>query len=141
MSRFIKQYLTVMLLLAAISLSGCATTVATSGRIALHDKNARTGTTFTDRDRQLIRRYYKSRRQGKRKFSPGLAQKGKLPNGLAKRDSLPAGRRLRGLPGDLEFHLTKLPKEYVRVIVGGDVVIMNRTTRVVIDIYRDVFVD
>jgi len=135
-----KQSLLATLLFAAISL-GCATTIATSGRLVLHDKNTRIGTTFTDRDRQLIRRYYKSRRQSKRKLSPGLAQKGKLPNGLAKRDSLPPGLRLRGLPNDLEFHLIKLPKEYVRVIVGGDMVIMNRNSRVVIDIFRNVFVD
>ena len=130
-----------MLLFAAMSLAGCATTVATSGRVVLHDKSSRIGTTFTGRDRELIRRYYKSLRQGKQKLPPGLARKGKLPNGLAKRDRLPPGLRLRSLPVDLDFHLTKLPKEYVRVIVGDDVVIMNRNTRVVIDIYRDVVVD
>jgi len=116
-----KQYLLVILLFTATSLAGCATTVATSGRVVLHDKNTRIGTTFTGRDRQLIRRYYKPQRQGKRKRSPGAGHKGKLPNGLAKRDSLPMKLRLRSLPEDLEFHLTKLPKKYVRVIVGGDV--------------------
>ena len=141
MSRFVKQQLFVILLITATSLAGCATTIATSGRIVIHDKNISVGIVFTDRDRQLIHRYYESLRHSRRKLPPGLAKKGRLPHGLAKRDQLPPKLAKRSLPTDLESSLSPLTKGYVRVVVGSDVVIMNRSTRVVIDIYREVVVD
>lgn len=113
----------------------------TSGTIVIHDENVSIGITFTDRDRQIIHSYYKSHlgKSKKHKTPPGLAKRdADLPHGLAKRDQLPPGLQSRGLPQDLESQLTILPRNYVRVIVGGDVVIMDRNTRVVIDIYRDV---
>ncbi|MEE8388734.1 MAG: hypothetical protein V3R65_09175 [Acidiferrobacterales bacterium] len=136
-----KQKFFMVLLLAAASLAGCATMVTTSGNIVIGDKNVSVGIVFTDRDHRLIRRYYESHhsRYKKRRVPPGLAKRGgKLPHGLAKRDRLPPGLRLRGLPEDLESTLSPLSKRYVRVVVGSDVVIMDRNTRVVFDIYRAV---
>jgi hypothetical protein len=46
--------------------------------------------------------------------------------------------RWRYLPSALEQRLTRLPPEYVRVVVGTDVVIMNVRTRVVFDILEDI---
>jgi len=115
--------------------------VATSGRVVIHDDNVRIGIVFTNRDRQLIHRYYESHRHSRRKLPPGLAKKGRLPHGLAKRDRLPPGLAKRSLPADLESSLSPLSKGNVRVIVGTDVVIMNKNTRVVIDIYRDVVIN
>jgi hypothetical protein len=46
--------------------------------------------------------------------------------------------RWRYLPYELEQRLTRLPAEYVRVVVGTDVVIMNVRTRVVVDILEDI---
>jgi hypothetical protein len=51
---------------------------------------------------------------------------------------LPRGLRGTPLPSDLERRLSPLPDVYVRVVIGGDIVLMHRDTRVVMDIYRDV---
>lgn len=133
-----NRQLSILFLIATSLLAGCASIVGTSGAIVIHDENISLGITFSNRDRQKIHHYYQSHRHGRRKVPPGLAKKGRLPHGLAKRDRLPPGLYSRGLPQDLESRLTVLPKGYVRVIVGGDVVIMNSNTRVVFDIYRGV---
>ncbi|MFZ3042316.1 MAG: hypothetical protein WA108_11120 [Thiobacillus sp.] len=46
--------------------------------------------------------------------------------------------QLRYLPYALDQRLSRLPPEYVRVIIGTDVVIMNTRTRVVVDILQDI---
>ena len=44
----------------------------------------------------------------------------------------------RYLPYGLDQRLTRLPPEYVRVIIGTDVAIMNARTRVVVDVLEDI---
>lgn len=94
---------------------------------------------FSDQDRRLIREYYEPRYA---KLPPGQVKKGRLPPGHAWR--VRANERVheealwRYLPYDLDRRLTPLPTEYVRVILGTDVVIMNVRTRVVIDLIEDV---
>lgn len=139
-----KHKLFAVCLIALTSLAGCTTMVTTSGKIVIRDKNVSIGIVFTDRDHRLIRRYYESHhsRYKERGVPPGLAKRGgRLPHGLAKRDRLPPGLHLRGLPEDLESTLSPLSKRYVRVVVGSDVVIMDRNTRVVFDIYRAVVIN
>ena len=69
---------------------------------------------------------------------PGLAKKHNLPPGLQKHikknGQLPPDLHKRNLPVDLEQELSPLPKGYVRVKVGGDVVLMDEKTRVVVDV-------
>jgi len=133
-----------MLLVAVLFLAGCVSIVATSDRIAIHDENTSTGNSFTGRDRQIIHHYYKSQRSRREKYKtpPKHARRGdSLPYGLAKRDQLPPGLYTRELPKDLESQLATLPKNYIRVIVGGDIVIMDSNSRVVIDVYRNLIVD
>lgn len=132
MKHFIYFTLAVSLLL-----TGCATSVMTSGRVVIQDDESTLAIAFSSRDRRLIRDYYKSYKP--KKMPPGLAKRGHLPPGLAKRDTLPSGLRGRNLPGGLERHLSQLPQGYVRLIVGTDMVIMNQRTRVIIDIYRDFY--
>lgn len=121
-------------------LSGCATHAATSGRFVVRDTGS-TGTSasidvrFSDRDRRLMRDYYQGKHQ---KTPPGLAKREQLPPGLAKRDTLPPGLRGRKLPRELESRLTPLPVPYVRVMVGGDIVLMNGRTRVVADLASNI---
>ncbi|MFQ5756358.1 MAG: hypothetical protein ACE5H7_09735 [Acidiferrobacterales bacterium] len=116
--------------------SGCASYVATSGRVVFTDEKATIDVTFSNRDRQVIYDYYGGRKgQKKKKAPPGLAKQGDdLPPGLAKRDTLPPGLQGRVLPADLEAQLTPLPRSYVRVTIGADVVLLNRDTRVVLDV-------
>jgi len=133
---FVRRALPVLGL--SILLSGCAGMELTSGSVVLTDQGTQAGIVFTHRDRTLITRYYANLPAHKR-IPPGLARKREhLPPGLVKRDRLPPGLRGRGLPSDLERQLHTLPSGYVRIVVGNDLVLMNRTTREVMDIYRDV---
>lgn len=76
---------------------------------------------------------------------PGLAKKNKLPPGIAKQLEhgaiLPADleREMQPLPRELEVRLKPLSSpNQVRVTVGTDIVIMDKTTRKVLDVMRDV---
>ena len=73
---------------------------------------------------------------------PGLAKKQELPPGLqkhiVKHGELPPGLQGRRLPLDLEGGLSRLPTVYIRLRVGGDIVLMNEKTRVVFDVVWDV---
>ena len=121
-----------------VLLSGCAGMELTSGNVVLTDSGTSAGLVFTSSERTLIARYYSNLPRHKR-MPPGLAKReGRLPPGLVKRDRLPRGLRGRGLPSDLDRKLHALPDGYVRIVIGNDLVLMNRATREVMDIYRDV---
>lgn len=130
--------------MAAVGVAGCALHAATSGQMGA--TNAPSGASagssyaavsvqFSERDRELIRDYY---RGAGKKAPPGLAKRERLPPGLAKRRALPPGLQGRGLPSSLEAQLTRLPAAYMRVVIGADVAIVERSTRVVIDVIYDV---
>lgn len=66
---------------------------------------------------------------------PGLAMRHGLPPGLARNDRLPEDVEYKPLPRDLEQRLPPLPsRDYIRVRVGTDLPILNKKTRVVIDV-------
>ena len=126
-----------MLAVLALSLGGCAPVFSTSGRVVLKDDNKMIDVSISDRDRAAIEDYYKGGRRGRkgRGLPPGLAKRGgDLPPGLARRDRLPPGLSGEPLPRELEARLAPLPSSYVRVRVGGDIVLMDRKTRVVVDV-------
>jgi len=127
------------LLVLTILLGGCATSVMTSGGVVIEDEDTQVGIRIGSRDREQISHYYsRTHKKQHKKTPPGLAKRsGSLPPGLAKRDVLPKGLQERGLPGDLERRLSRLPEGYVRVIVGTDIVLMKTRSRVIIDIYRN----
>ncbi len=128
-----------LLILLAGLVSGCATHTLTSGRIVLQDENSVIDVSISDRDRTLIRDYYKKYKKKRKGPPPGLAKRrGNLPPGLAKRDTLPPGLRGEPLPRTLEEKLSPLPSSYVRVIIGQDIVLMNKKTRVVFDVIYSV---
>lgn len=127
-----KTYGLLLVALLAVSTSGCATSVMTSGHVAVSDQNRSIKISFNEHDRRLIYAYYAGQRK---RMPPGLAKRGgNLPPGLAKRDVLPPGLQGRALPPDLEAKLTPLPSAYVRVRVGADLVLLERSTRVVLDV-------
>jgi len=128
----------IVLPLLALLLSGCAAMEVTSGRVTLSDGNSRAGIAFSSRDREAIVHYYSNPRKRPKPLPPGLAKRQQLPPGLVKRDVLPRGLRGTPLPSDLERRLSPLPEVYVRVVIGSDIVLMHRDTRVVMDIYRDI---
>ncbi len=136
-----------VLVLLALWLSGCAAHAVTSGRFVVQDTRSsgvstRVDVRFSERDRRLMQDYYQGKGGGHyKKTPPGLAKRDRLPPGLAKRDTLPPGLQGRNLPGDLESRLTPLPAPYVRMIVGGDIVLLDGRTRVVVDLVSDLVAD
>jgi hypothetical protein len=116
----------------ALVVSGCAVEAATSGRIAVSDGRSAAAVRFTQRDRALIQDYYAEHKV----LPPGLAKRGTLPPGLARHQALPPGLQQRTLPSDLESRLTPLPWPYVRVQVDSAVVLLNRSTRAVLDLIQ-----
>jgi|SRR5579872_1290632 hypothetical protein len=71
---------------------------------------------------------------------PGLAKKDHLPPGLEKHlvrnGQLPPGlqKKLYAPPPELERQLPPPPPECAHVLVGGNLVLLNRKTNVVVDI-------
>lgn len=142
------------LLLAAFILpvTNATADITASGRISVNDGNKSLDIAFSNHDKSVIAAYYQdgvlggraqtgrsgkhgkgSKRSGH--VPPGLAKKGGLPPGIAKRDRLPAEAVTEALPAELERKLSPLPSpNYVRVRVGQDLVIMDKRTRVVLDV-------
>lgn len=118
----------VLLTLLALSTAGCALETATSGRIAVGEGSSRAEAHFSPRDRAVIEDYYQDR------LPPGLAKRHRLPPGLARHERLPPGLRTQRLPASLEERLTPLPARYSRLHVDGAVVLLDRDTRVVLDV-------
>ena len=108
-------------------------------------------------DREIIEKARERAEQGEGKGKGhGKGRQGKgLPPGLAKKNKLPPGiqKQLeRGaiLPADLQKEMQPLPRELevrlrplsspnqVRVTVGTDILIMDKETRKILDVMRDV---
>jgi hypothetical protein len=93
---------------------------------------------FTREEVVLIGDWY---RQGKG-LPPGLAKRDHLPPGLEKQlrkgGTLPPGlmKKMQPLPIVIERRLCVLPTGYRRVIIGGNIVIMNEKTALVYDVMR-----
>ncbi len=111
---------------------------------------------FSEVEKAIIEHYYrdsdpergagreeKPAKKGKsKKLPPGLAKKDALPPGLAKQlernHTLPPGLAKRALPDELRERLPPHPPGHERVIVDGDVVLIERATGIIKDIIRDV---
>jgi len=125
------MYKLLIVLLSVVLLGGCLTT-SPSGRVVIRDGDTRVAVSFNEHDRRAIHDYYHHKRK---RLPPGLAKRGgKLPPGLAKRQQLPPGLGGKRLPSDLVGKLSAIPKGYIRLRVGTDIVLMNRDTRVVFDV-------
>lgn len=147
------------ILIAALMLSvgAVASDLSVSGRISARDGDKSADVTFSNRDKQAIEEYYRRRSEydGERSHGrgkgmppglakrggnlpPGLAKHNGLPPGLAKRDRLPMDVETEALPRELERRLSPLPSgNYVRVKVGKDFAIMDKNSRVVLDVAYD----
>lgn len=114
-----------------------------SGRVAIQDRNTRIEVAFNDQDRKYIREYYQReyKKRHKKGMPPGLAKRDRLPPGLQKQvqrnGKLPPGLEGRALPRELERRLSRLPANYVRIQVGTDIVLMDRRSRIAVDVIKD----
>ncbi|MGB9466104.1 MAG: hypothetical protein WBR10_13415 [Candidatus Acidiferrum sp.] len=94
---------------------------------------------YKDQDREAIRGWY-DEHQGH--LPPGLAKKDQLPPGLEKqlvrRGTLPPGlqKRLQPCPEDLERRLPPPPPDCAHVLIGGHIVLLNRRTNLVVDLFH-----
>ena len=114
------------------------------------------GGIFTDDDRRIIRDFFdrldgkeentkkhkgKSGKKGKSgDLPPGLAKRDELPPGLQKQleknGQLPPGLQKRDLPDSLESRLSNLPDSLERIIVGEDVLLIERGVGLILDIMK-----
>ncbi|GAC1631711.1 MAG: hypothetical protein NVS9B14_03950 [Candidatus Acidiferrum sp.] len=97
---------------------------------------------FGAHDREVISSYYSNHTQG---LPPGLAKRGgNLPPGLEKQlernGTLPPGlqKKLEPCPVALERQLPPLPVDYRRAVIGAHLVVYNKNTNIVVDIFKDV---
>lgn len=113
----------------------------TSGRVVVKDDHGMIDVAFNNHDRDIIRDYYRSTEKKKKNLPPGLAKKNKLPPGLqkqlVKRGQLPPGLQYDRFPGDLERRLSRIPDDYLRVVIDGSFVLFNRKTNVIFDVIHD----
>lgn len=96
---------------------------------------------FTQEEVTLVRNYFRDNRSG---LPPGLAKREKLPPGLErqlrKNGRLPPGlqKKVQPLPLELERQMRTLPTGWRRVVIAGNVIMMNEKTAAIYDIVRDV---
>jgi hypothetical protein len=103
-----------------------------------HDRDSR-DYSYSQHDRDELHNWY-AHHQGN--LPPGLAKKDRLPPGLEKKmvihQVMPAEYReyVRPAPVEIVRVLPPPPPDCEHVVVGGRIVLMNRKTSVVLDIFN-----
>lgn len=96
---------------------------------------------YSDHDRDYMRGWYHDHDRNDH-LPPGLAKRDQLPPGLERqlrvRGTLPPGLRKKMMPCPEEFErrLPPPPAGCAHVLIGGHVVLVNRGTYVVMDIFH-----
>jgi len=94
---------------------------------------------YSEHDRDQMRRWYAGH-DGH--LPPGLAKKDRLPPGLERqlrvRGTLPPGlqKKMMPCPEELERRLPPPPPGSAHVVIGGNIVLVNRSSYVVLDIFH-----
>jgi len=103
------------------------------------DDDDRRGYGFAEHDRDSMRGWYA---EHQRRLPPGLAKRDRLPPGLESQLVIHAvlppmlETHIVYVPVDLERQLPPPPTDCERVVVGGHIVLMNRRTKIVLDIFH-----
>lgn len=98
---------------------------------------------FEEAQEATIRAWF-SNKNNLEGLPPGLAKRERLPAGLerqlAKNGNLPPGleKRIHSFPLELEHLLPELPKGVIRVIIGVDIILLDKTSNTILDIIREV---
>lgn len=93
---------------------------------------------YRDHDRELHQWY----RAHYNNLPPGLAKRDVLPPGLQRQlivnGTLPPGlrRQMHPCPVEVETYLPPPPVGYVHTVIGGNIVLVNRKTFVVVDVFH-----
>jgi Ni/Co efflux regulator RcnB len=103
------------------------------------DDDDRRGYGFAEHDRDEIRGWYASNH---RHLPPGLAKKDRLPPGLERQLVVRGAftpemqRDMYPVPVDLERRLPPPPPDCDRVVVGAHIVLRNRSSNVIVDVFH-----
>jgi hypothetical protein len=127
-------------LVAMLALSTMAFADRDHGKHRAHDDHDKHGKwAYSDHDRDEMRGWYHDH---ERDLPPGLAKKDRLPPGLERqlrvRGTLPPGLRkqMRPCPLELERRLPPPPPNCAHTVIGGHIVLVNRSTYMVLDIFH-----
>jgi hypothetical protein len=107
------------LVLAGLLLTGCASRSSPPPEAA--------GMRFSETERSRIVAFY-SQAGGRKNTGPVPAQRARVG------DLLDSGQRPNKLPIDLAKLLPDLPEPYTRLILGADVVLVNRNSHAILDV-------
>lgn len=105
-----------------------------------HEKHEKWDRSY-HQDRDDIDHWYRDR-EDRDDLPPGLAKRDRLPPGLERqlvlRGTLPPGLRSRmePCPEDLERRLPPPPEGYGHFLIGGHIVLVNRRSFFVLDIFH-----
>ena len=94
---------------------------------------------YTERNREQLRAWY---RHHEGNLPPGLAKKDRLPPGLERQlrvnGTLPPGlqREAHECPREIEEYLPPPPPDCDHVLLGGQIVLRNKKTQMVLDILK-----
>ncbi len=103
------------------------------------DDDDRRGYGFAEHDREEIRSWYGDNYSH---LPPGLAKKDRLPPGIERqlvvRGQFPPGleKRVYAVPVDLDRRLPPPPPDCERFVLGGHIVLRNRNTNIIVDIFH-----
>jgi hypothetical protein len=144
-------FINIVSLFLLILFTGCASFPnIISGNVGVKTDDVQIQVAFADKDRRIIYDYYNLKKIKHKDYYKRSKVKDKdyynlkkikhkgLPPGLAKKGKLPPGLAKKHLPYKLERRLSPLPRGYVRLKVGGDIVLMNEETKVIIDVIHDI---
>ena len=104
------------------------------GRARGHDHHR-----YSDHDRDQIRGWYRTHYSN---LPPGLAKRDRLPPGLERqlvvRGTLPPGlqKKMQPCPSELETMLPPPPPNYAHVVIGGNLVLLNRVNFQIADVFH-----
>lgn len=94
---------------------------------------------YSDHDRDQVSGWYREHREH---LPPGLAKRDRLPPGLERqlvvRGTLPPGlrKKMQPCPRDLERMLPPPPPNYAHVVIGGNLVLLNRANFQIADVFH-----
>lgn len=94
---------------------------------------------YSDHDRDAARGWYRAHYEH---LPPGLAKRDRLPPGLERQIvvsgyiPVDARRQMRPCPHELEVMLPPPPPNYAHVVIGGNLVLMNRANFQIADVFH-----
>lgn len=115
---------TFVALMPALLVLGCGGASTSPGPAATG------GPAFTEAERKLITDYYAGERRGPAREKPAQRVK---PG-----DKLDSGLRPTRLPDPLDKKLPYLADPHTRLVLGGDVILVNRNTHDILDVIPQV---